>query len=246
VTIPLHSLLMAAGSGSAPFDPITDVGWAHAYWAEGPEFVALGYADGAAVSNWPDEIGTADLTQATGSKQPAYRASGTHFSLPCVDFDGTADFLGPVAYSSIGLTHSVVVIVANDTNGTDIYFVDGFDSTHRRIVGITFPGSSQWRHYAGASAVGGSGTAAGKHALRSKIVSGTSDLLTADGANATTATAGDQTMTGLTAGADYTGTGAFFNGRTAFIGVYSGDVTGDGGWAGLVTWASTKYGVTLS
>lgn len=227
------------------FDPLTGVGWAHAYWAEGPEFVALGLADGAAVATWPDEIGTADLTQATSNKRPLYRASGTTFSLPCIDFDGSNDNLGPVAYSAIGLPHSVVVIVANDTNGTDIYFVDGFDATHRRIVGITFAGSAQWRHYAGASAVGGNASTTGKQALRSKIVSGTSDVLNVNGANATTATAGDQTMTGLTAGSDYTGTGAFFNGRTVFIGVYAGDVTADGGWASLVTWASTKYGVTL-
>ena len=42
-------------SRASSFSPL-QVGWTHAYWAEGPEFAALGLSNGAAVATWPDEV----------------------------------------------------------------------------------------------------------------------------------------------------------------------------------------------
>lgn len=51
--------------------------WANAYWTEGNEFKQLELANGANVSNWPDEIGAADLSSyAPGSTQLIYRSTG--------------------------------------------------------------------------------------------------------------------------------------------------------------------------
>lgn len=67
------------------FDPLS-LPWAHAYWTEGPEFVALGLADGATVATWPDEIGSNDLTQGTAGFRPYYRAADAGYNnKPLVD-----------------------------------------------------------------------------------------------------------------------------------------------------------------
>lgn len=55
---------------------------------------SLAVSDGAAISQWDDESGNArHLLQAAGSKQPLYRATGGPNSRPCIEFDGTDDFL---------------------------------------------------------------------------------------------------------------------------------------------------------
>lgn len=230
-------------SGAA-FDPINDVGWEHAYWVEGPEFIATGPSDTVGQQTFPDEVGTTDLTQSTSSARPVYRTTGPSSGFKCLTFDGSNDGYPATSFTSIGLTHSVVIICFQSSGASDRYVIDGFDSTHRRIVGFQASGST-YRHYAGASATGGT-MSSSNHAYRSKIVSGTSDLLTVDGSSVTTASAGDQTMTGITIGSAYDRAGAFFVGELMFVGIYAGDVTADGGWAGLVSWASSKYGVTLS
>ena len=224
------------------------VGWAHAYWADpsAPEFGALGLANNAAAATWPDEVGTADLSQATSNRRPLYKTAGANLGKPCLAFfasGGQEDYYPPAAYSTIGPTHTVVLLLRDNMTGVDHYYVDGKDSSHRRIVGAL--GTNVYRHYAGAVADGGTNTA-GKKGVRSKIVSGTSDVLTVNGSTVTSASAGDQDLTGLTVCAAYDGTGAFTECEFAFIGVYAGDVTADPGWSDFVAWASAYYGITLS
>lgn len=228
-------------TGAAAFSPISGVAWDRAYWAEGAEFIAKGYADGATVTNWPDEIGTADLTTLAGTA--IYRSSGTGWSLPCVDFDGVDDMLQ--CTFTLGLPNTVLVIATWDSVASNNrYLIEGKDGTHRRLIRSILAGTT-WDHYAGVAASGGTATT-GKHAHRSKIVSGTSDSLHVDGVSITTATAGDQTMTGMTVGGPFDATAnASFDGRVVFIGVYPGDLTADGGYAALQSWATTKYGVTI-
>lgn len=226
------------------FNPIGSILWAHAYWAEGAEFIAQGYSNGAAVGTWPDEVGTADLTS-TGSARPTYRSSGTGFGLPAVDFDGTDDYLGPVAYSTITVSHTVVTIFYNDiTSPTEAaYIFDGFDGSHRLACGIRE--TNTWRHFSGLLADGGSATIA-KHGLRSLITSTVFDTLNVDGANVVTGVdAGSQAITGLTMGARYSQLSNHFDGRIVFLGVYAGDIISASGWTDFKAWALSYYGVTL-
>lgn len=78
------------GGGGGGFNVLADIGWSHAYWAEGPEYVAKGYGDGDTITNLPDEISTADLTN--GSVLPKHRNSITGFnSKPAFDFSAATD-----------------------------------------------------------------------------------------------------------------------------------------------------------
>lgn len=70
-----------------------DIAWTHLWWSEGSEMAALGYTNGAAVSSWPDEIGTADLGAGAASS-PTYTAASAAFeNLPAVDFTTGQDLI---------------------------------------------------------------------------------------------------------------------------------------------------------
>lgn len=241
-TVTITASVLAPTSITA-FDPLA-VGWNHAWWVEGPEFVAQGYSDGASVGTWPDEIGSADLTQSTSGRKPIYRSSGTGFSLPAVDFDGTDDVLGPVSFTSFSTPHSVVAIVYTDVDvpsSTADYIFDGFDATHRLACGIRET-TGEWRHFSGSLASGGSATIA-KHAVFSFVSSTTADHLYVDGTDIT-GDCGNQAMTGITMGGSYTGD-ANWDGRIVWLSTYDGNVSSDSDWSGFVGWASSKYGVTF-
>jgi len=75
------------------FNLLTGLPWVRAYWAEGPRFVALGLSDTDPVSTLPDEIGSADMTQATADNRPVYNASGAASGRPSIKFDGSNDSL---------------------------------------------------------------------------------------------------------------------------------------------------------
>ena len=74
-------------SRASSFSPL-QVGWTYAYWAEGPEFVALSVADGGAVGTWPDEIGTLDAHRAPPERSPPTGPRRGRNSKPTVQFDG--------------------------------------------------------------------------------------------------------------------------------------------------------------
>jgi hypothetical protein len=244
--------LFRAGKGipaaAAAFSPL-QLGFNHLYWAEGPEFVAQGIADGGTVQTWPDEIGTANATQATSARRPLYRTSGTGLSQPCIDFDGGDDCFPAVAFSpTFSVPHSVVIIAYNDATNIDDYIIDGMDSGHRRIVGLQAT-SNIFRHYAGASGTAGPPTGhvtVAKRGFVSKIVSGSSDILKIDGNVWSTVNAGDQAFNGISIGGAYDGLGAEFDGRIALVGTYDGDVETAPKWAQFAEWAWAKYGVAFT
>jgi hypothetical protein len=152
--------------------------------------------------------------------------------------------VGPVSFSSIGPTHSLVVIAALDNVTGTNYVTDGMDGTHRRLIRDS--ASGVWGHYSGVDALSAVTATTGLHVFTSVIVSGTSDVLRLDGSNIATGSAGDEAMTGLTWAHSYDGTGGVdAPGRYLFIGVYDGDVRSDGGWASWITEVSSHYGLTV-
>lgn len=74
--------------GEAIEVPETVDGLAH--WYDATEL--LGFDDGDSVGTWPDEEGTDNLTQATGSQQPVYK-TGIIGDKPVVRFDGLDDLM---------------------------------------------------------------------------------------------------------------------------------------------------------
>lgn len=235
--------MLMSGGGAPPFDPVTSGMFAHLYWAEGPEFVALGLSNGNAVTTWPDEVGTADLGSGGGCTYASAFTDGVTGKGPFPAVDFNSGIAGPSSFTSIGPTHSVVLIVAPSNVSGSKYVIDGKDSSHRRLIRVV---SSNWEQYAGTSAASATAATTGLHVFTSVIVSGTSDVLRLDGSNINTASAGDHAMTGLTLGGAYDATaGVFTPGKYLFAGVYDGDVRSSGSWTDFVAWVSTHYTLTV-
>jgi hypothetical protein len=73
-------------------------------------------SDGEKVSSWTDFSGRGhNVTQATGAAMPTFRASGGPNGWPCIEFDGTTDYLASAAHfwGSDDLTVIVVMKFAN-------------------------------------------------------------------------------------------------------------------------------------
>lgn len=85
------------------FSPL-DVGWANAWWAEGPRFLTEGYDSGAAVPSWPDEVGSSALTGSSDefeNEKQEVRTDGADGGTFTLTFQGQttapigwADYLG--------------------------------------------------------------------------------------------------------------------------------------------------------
>lgn len=89
---------------------------------------SLVLADGAAVAQWDDSSGNGyHLTQATGTKQPAYRSSDV-----AVDFDG-GDSLDRTGISAFAVARSLIAIVAKP----DLNTSERFWFLAREAVGFT-------------------------------------------------------------------------------------------------------------
>lgn len=70
--------------------------------------------DGQAVTTWGDRSQSSnDLTQGTGVRQPAYRATGGPNSLPCVEFDGSSDVMASL--NGVTGDQKTVFLVMNKT-----------------------------------------------------------------------------------------------------------------------------------
>jgi hypothetical protein len=77
--------------GFTPADITSIVSW---YRAD------LGVTTATGVSNWADQVGSNDLSQATGAAQPTFNASDADFnSNPSMTFDGSDDILGNAAFT---------------------------------------------------------------------------------------------------------------------------------------------------
>ena len=229
------ALRRAASQRTGGFDPLT-VGWTHAYWAEGPEFVALGLSNGGAVGTFPDEIGTADLTQGTGSAQPAFQSSVAALgNRATVKSDG-ADWVGPTTITIITQPFSVVVVESGASAGSLLV------STAGDLGWCFYMSGGVWLANAGSTISGGSADS-GAHMLRF-YANGASSKLAEDETvvvtgNAGTYGAGPIQLFRIPVG---------FNSAAhlAFVGIYAGDVTTDPKWASFKAWAATHYGLTIA
>ncbi len=237
-----------ASSPSAPaFDVVNDIGWAHLFYAGGPAFIALGLSDGASMSstNWPDEIAAnaANLTGGSGTYQAANAAMNSKPAV-LVPASGSGKMhTGTVAGGAqVSLPYSIIVIFDLTSSAPTRYVTDGANegnSGQRVLFRIT--AGPVWSLYMGSDNTGGTPTT-GIKAARIYATSG-NDTLTVNGS---TIISGVSSGGGTWQGVSFSPTPSEMAGRHALYGLYSGDITAAGNWAGLVSWVSSNYGVTLS
>lgn len=233
--------LLFTGSEVAAFDPVDDIAWHTAYWAEGDSFAALGLADGAAVSTMPDETGTGfgSATQGTASARPTYRAADANFnSQPCIDGDG-GDWLRTATGTAIGQPCTVVLVGKSSATGQRL--VDGagggaYQGMLYRSTGAAV--NYHWMVYAPSGAGSSIPSDSSTHLFIIEL-NGSSSSLQVDGTTATGLNPGTNSPSGVTLLNDYAANSAAD--KFAFYGLISGTLTADEK-ADLLAWAREHYG----
>lgn len=228
---------------NSAFNPLTS--WTtdpvHGVWASDPLWTPP--ADGGAVSAWRNggSVG-GDLVQATGSKQPTYRASTAAYNnQPTVQFDGTDDYLG-VNITDVSAPY-YVLLVANIT-GAASQLVCGFG--YETYNGIGQHGA--WFLAAGAPAWGGTPNG-NPHLWNAKIVVGAGDSLAIDGTTVVSASTGERAIMWLSLGAATTlgaSPGLYLSGHIAYCAVFNTDPTALPEWATFKAWVTSFYGITVA
>lgn len=230
------------------FNPLTAIGWHTAFWASDPGWSNPGA--GGSVSTWRDGTNNGrNATQATGSKQPTWRAATTALgSRPTVQGDG-GDYLETASFTAINSPVSAVVIAAMTSTAAGQSLIDGPVATanNRVVIGITT--GPVWLGYAGSVLSGGTADTNG-HLFRVYATdTGSGDALSVDGAATASGNAGTTGIPwdtiDLFANGGAGGTG-FASAHIAFAGVYVGDVTAHAQWAAFKAWANTFYRLAVA
>jgi hypothetical protein len=219
------------------FNPLTDVAWDHAYWAEGPEYVALGYGNGVESVNWPDEIGTADLPRGGGGTGALYSATGGANSKPALNFatsrwhqTGVLSWAAPWSWVVIGKhggTNSTRIISGQHANPS-------FSQIYR-------DGSGNFGFYMNGEVADGAADT-NNHMFLAYCPASGSRVLGVDGAESSGGTSG-LTLTVLNTSG---GNAEYGNCVLSFVGVKLADVRSDSGWAGFNSWCESYYGLTIA
>lgn len=231
----------AFGGGGTPFDPLS-ISWAHAYWTEGTEFVALGLTNGAALSSWPDEAATSDLAQATGANQPTFVTADASFnSRNVVRFDGSNDWMN-VDFADLSQPNEIVAVARLRTvpgAAANAILLDGFATTGRHTM-YRRGDISKWTMFAGTALSGTATPDLVKHLFRAEFNTTSSKLFVDETQDGSTADAGSNVASGLAVGARFDGTtpGAY---DVAFIGVSDSLLTTQQR-SDLHSWAQAHYG----
>lgn len=231
--------LTVTGGGGGGFDPLADITWKAAFWADDPSWTNPG--DGNPVTSWRD-AGTegVDPTQATASIKPTFRSSTASLNnRATVEFDAGDNLVSTNWGSSITGISGIFIVFDLDATGT-VQLFDGNDSGNRR--GMYLDGGS-WRLFCGTVQAGGTNDT-NAHYADMKVGTTTSNLddLNIDGASVISGVnSGTNNMDGIVIGSNYTG-GGKIDGHIAFLGIKDGD------WAGselsdLRTWAASYYGI---
>lgn len=235
----LPTLALVPGAVRQVFNPFTTVSWYAAYWADDP----INVLSAGAVTTWKDGTPNGrDLAQPTSTKRPVWAATSGPNSKGGITADGVDDFMLTAGWGTLSQRLSVVYIGSVVPGGQAAAF-SGLASGSCMLYDQSGVGETMFAGANGPSAAH-SGSA---RAYRCDF-NGASSRMTINGAAPVTGSPSTGTMTGLVAWAYNNGpTAGFYSaGTAAFIGVYSGDVTGDVNWAAFVAWVSSTYGLTIS
>lgn len=218
------------------------VEWEHAWFVEGPRFLALGLNDLDPVSVWPDEIGDADMTQTTGSRQPTYDVT-SYNGFPGIVPDGVDDFLkSPVVVGNIAIPQpfSMVMIWRQSVGGGNNIMAT-WGSSGGSIKGMSYTGSGFLRMNAGTLLGGPSPGGPTAYKLIRSYFNGASSEMFVDEVSIKT---GDAGSTGI-ASVDRFSAFARISGASCstgeghFLAYYQGDVSLDPGYQTTIDYAAT-------
>lgn len=216
------------------FDPVNDVGWYRAYWAEGDDFDAEGYSDGNDVTVWPDEISTDDMDDTTNSVPPSYDADGMN-GHPSIHFDGTEE-LEETTATALTQPYSVVFIAQHATGS-----VSGDEDVVRAassVVRADNAATDTWQLQGGGGSIGSTALGSGI-VLVVAYFNGGSSAIEVNGTE-------DTGSTGTNSWANTEVGRQEYNGDLAFVATYDGDARDDANWADFEQWVEDHYGITIA
>lgn len=229
----------ASSASSSTFNPLT--GWTtdpvHGVWASDPLWVPP--ADGGAVSSWRNggSVG-GDLVQATGTKQPTYRASTAAFNnQPTVQGDGTDDFL-MATVAVIAQPVWVVLVAAHGAVKKTLF--DGSSSLQLVYDG----GSPRYFLFAGTALDSGDIIDTNPH-LHVCTFNGASSGYTLDGVQIASGNAGTNTTNRFTLLSRNNGSDSS-SGSIAYAAIFDTDPTALPEWATFKAWVASTYGITVA
>jgi len=226
------------------FNPLTSFSTdpVHGVWASDPLWVPP--TDGGAVSSWRNggSVGTPNFTQATGTKQPTYRASTAAYNnKPTVQSDGTDDFL---ACNFDDLTQPIwVVLLGNygSTSGTR-YLCDAHTVQSHIIYNNSGTKNAMYAGVALGTSVD-TNTNPNLHVCKFNGASSTYQL---NGSLIASGNAGAVGMDGSTIFARAGGSTTAGDGHIAYYAVFTSDPTALPEWAAIKAWVTSTYGIAVA
>jgi len=184
-------------------------------------------------------ISTQNLVQATGSKQPTYRASTAAFNnQPTVQGDGTDDWIGATV-ASIAQPVWVVLIAAHGATKKTLF--DGAATFQLVYDGGT---GSRYFLFSGSALDSGDAIDTNPH-LHVCTFNGASSSYALDGTVIASGNAGTTATNRFTLFARNNGTEPGSS-SIAYAAVFNTDPTAQAEWADFTSWVETTYGLTIA
>ena len=182
---------------------------------------------------------TFSANQSAGASQPTFRsANATLNNRPVVDFDGTDDRLEITTGVSLAQPFSVVWIGLHDATSNRRFLGHNGDGS----MGIVAAAAHHLR--SGATITGGTVVINTPYMVRNYI-NGASSSINVNGTQIVAGDAGALTVDRILIGCA-PGYASFLDAKTAFLGIYSGDITTHPNWPAFKTWVAQHYGVVVA
>jgi hypothetical protein len=195
---------------------------------------------------------TFSANQSTGASQPTFRSANSVLNnRPVVDFDGTDDRLEITTGVALAQPFSVVWIGTHDAVSSNYNMVG--TNSNQNTVGLRLidSGAGAYRHSLrfGTSVNGTVLPTINTGYMNRGYANGASSVLSVNGTQQASGDGGalavDQIILGAGRAAPST-YGLPFDGKTAFVGIYSGDITTHPSWPAFKTWAAAHYGIVIA
>ncbi len=226
---------------AAPFN----IQWAHACWFGDPKWTNPG--DGNPIDSIRNQTGGGDPAS-TGTNRPTFRAAvAAYNNKPAAQFVGASSQYLDFDVANLAQPYSLVA-VGNTSGGTGAERLIGTGNSSTNGGLGDNAGSASWIARFGVGLASATAFDANPHLVRA-YGNGASSALAVDGTTIASGDAGTNQFTRLTLGAaSATGPafGLYLTGYIAFVGVASGDVTTQAGWADFKAWVASEYALTIA
>jgi len=192
-------------------------------------------------------LSTFSANQSVGAAQPTYRGAVAILNnRPAVDFDGTDDRLEILTGVSLAQPFSVVWVGSYDTvTGGAILGPTSGSSSNR--VGVI---ASLWvSRYGAAAALTGGTTVVDTRYMARFFANDTSSVIAVNGTTISTGSASSDSLNQIILGAGRTAPSTyseFHNGKTAFLGIFPGDITTSPRWPDFKAWCRIHYNIVIA